>query len=232
MKLLSLTLAAIPFLLTSSAFVRNPDGSVSASGLRLSKESLDLIAEYETGGRIYYERRLQKATWPGGASGVTVGMGYDLGYNTRAQIAEDWKHLPAQYVSQMQSVAGVKGAAARLALARCTGVTVSWPQAVEVFERSTVPRFSRDTLTAFPGLDRQHPHGQGALVSLVFNRGSSLTGERRSEMRDIRTSTSTNRFNQVPSALRRMKRIWLGKGLDGLLRRREAEARLVERGLQ
>ena len=32
----------------------------------------------------------------------------------------------------------------------------------------------------------------------------------------------------IAKELRKMKRIWQGKGLDGLLTRREAEAKLVE----
>jgi GH24 family phage-related lysozyme (muramidase) len=40
--------------------------------------------------------------------------------------------------------------------------------------------------------------------------------------------TVTPALQEVADQLRRMKRLWVGKGLDGLLRRREAEALMVE----
>lgn len=37
------------------------------------------------------------------------------------------------------------------------------------------------------------------------------------------------RLHAIADQLRRMKRLWVGKGVDGLLTRREAEAQLMER---
>ena len=48
-----------------------------------SKESIEKIIEWEIGDRAYYNKYLSHFTWPGGASGVTVGFGYDLGYTRR-----------------------------------------------------------------------------------------------------------------------------------------------------
>ena len=59
----------------------------------ISKEAYDLIVQYECGGQVYYTSRLSNPTWPGGASGVTIGIGYDLGYNAVDQIRKDWAHL-------------------------------------------------------------------------------------------------------------------------------------------
>ena len=73
---------------------------------------------------------------------------------------------------------------------------------------------------------------QGALVSLVYNRGTRMadspgTDDRR-EMRAIRDLVAEGLVVGIPEQLRSMQRLWIGKGLDGLIRRREAEAQLVD----
>jgi len=61
----------------------------------------------------------------------------------------------------------------------------------------------------------------------VFNRGSSVKGSRRAEMARIRELVPTKNYLVIAEEIRKMKRIWAGKGLDGLLRRRDKEADLV-----
>jgi hypothetical protein len=74
----------------------------------------------------------------------------------------------------------------------------------------------------------------GMLVSLVYNRGTSMIDSRnspgnRKEMRDIQAAVAAGRFAEVPAALRSMKRLW--PNLKGLRDRREHEALLFEQGL-
>ena len=74
----------------------------------------------------------------------------------------------------------------------------------------------------------------GVLVSLVYNRGTSMTDPAnlpgfRQEMRDIRDAVAAGRFTEIPAALRAMKRLW-PEG-NGLRDRREREAKLFEEGL-
>ncbi len=80
----------------------------------------------------------------------------------------------------------------------------------------------------FPGIAELPPDAQGALVSLVFNRGTSMEGDRRAEMRAIRDAVPSSDLQEIADQLRSMKRLWINKGLDGLLRRREEEAKLIE----
>ncbi len=47
-------------------------------------------------------------------------------------------------------------------------------------------------------------------------------------MRAIRNAVASGDLGKIANQLRAMKRLWLGKNLDGLLARREAEAKLVE----
>jgi GH24 family phage-related lysozyme (muramidase) len=52
------------------------------------------------------------------------------------------------------------------------------------------------------------------------------------EMRTIRDAVKVGDLVTIVKQLRYMKRLWIGKGLDGLLRRRDAEAALVESCIQ
>ena len=47
-------------------------------------------------------------------------------------------------------------------------------------------------------------------------------------MRAIKDLIPEKDYAGIASQLRSMKRLWQGKGLDGLITRREAEAKLVE----
>jgi len=58
--------------------------------------------------------------WPGGASGVTIGRGYDMGQRTRLQVASELVHAgmsdeDARFLSE---AAGLRGEAARRFIAR------------------------------------------------------------------------------------------------------------------
>lgn len=203
--------------------------SIPAGPLRISPEGKSLIVEFETGGKGYYQKCLAKPSWPGGASGVTVGIGYDVGYNTAAQVKADWKALPESHRNALASAAGVKGVAAKSRASALKWIVVPWETAETVFVSNTMPRFGSMTSTAFQGITNKHGHVQGSLLSIVFNRGSSMAGDSRREMRAIRSYVAAGNVRAVPGQIRSMKRLWVGKGLDGLLRRREAEARLVER---
>jgi GH24 family phage-related lysozyme (muramidase) len=100
--------------------------------------------------------------------------------------------------------------------------------ALAVFTNKTVPAYVAQTRAAFPGFDDLPIDAQGALVSLVFNRGASMKGDRRKEMRAIRDAVPSGNLPEIARQLRAMKRLWVGQGLDGLLRRRDAEADMVE----
>lgn len=204
---------------------------INAGPLRISPEAKALIVEFETGGQAYYTSRLQRPTWPGGASGVTVGIGYDVGYNTRAAVISDWKALPEGSRNALASAAGVKGVAAKPRASALKWIIVPWKDAEDLFVTNTMPRFGTMTAGAFPGVTAAHGHVQGSLLSIVFNRGASMSGSSRSEMRNIRGHVAAGRITAIPHEIRSMKRLWFGKGLPGLLRRRDAEARLIESSL-
>jgi GH24 family phage-related lysozyme (muramidase) len=207
-----------------------PTPAVAVTGAGVSDKAFKLILDYEVGGgEGYYNKALKRPCYPGGASGVTIGVGYDLGYNTLDQFISDWKDLiTADQFDRLKAHLGKTSSTAKSAISSVKDIEIPWTAALNVFKKSTLPRFIKETLRAFPGADKLHPDAFGALVSLVFNRGASVTGNSRIEMFNIRNLISSKDYSAIAKQIRDMKRLWVGKGLDGLLKRRDEEASLVE----
>jgi GH24 family phage-related lysozyme (muramidase) len=196
-----------------------------------SKQALDLIFEYEVGGgKSYYDKYLSRPTWPGGASGLTLAIGVDCGYYTPTELEKIFHFLPKEQLEVIKGASGKKGQAGReyTKAIQKHNIKVTWEQALEIFEALTWPKFAKLAEKSFPGLDQLCDNAYGAIVSLVFNRGSAMQGDSRLEMRNIRNLVPKKDYKGIAKELRKMKRIWKGKGLDGLLARRDAEADLVE----
>lgn len=178
----------------------------------------------------------QPSEWPGESSGITIGFGYDLGYQDN--FASDWKGiLSDEAIRSLSSALGLQGERAAQVAARFRGINVTREQALKVFFNVTLPQEEAKTVKAFPGLDKMPDAVRGALVSLVFNRGTGMDGDRRREMRAIRELVASAGLGAIglegslagiAENLRSMKRLWVGKGVDGLITRRESEAALVE----
>jgi GH24 family phage-related lysozyme (muramidase) len=176
-----------------------------------------------------FEGLNQPSEWPGGDSGVTIGIGYDLGYVTIDQFEFDWgPYFTADQLNRLREAVGKRGIAARNRAPRFADIRIKRKDAETVFIERSLPMYALKTEMAFPGITELPQDAQGALVSLVFNRGTSMEGDRRSEMRAIRDAVPRGDLQEIADQLRCMKRLWVNKGLDGLLRRREEEARLVE----
>ena len=197
----------------------------------VSQNGHQLVLEFEVAGQKGYESKFKSPCWPAGESGITIGVGYDLGYNTEAQVTNSWRaHVLASDLQRLLSTVGLKGRAAKDRLADVKDIVLPFDAAVSVYRDTTVPSFARQTLAAFPGAQELHPDAFSALFSLVYNRGPSMSGSRRSEMRNIREAIAAHRFQAVPHEIRAMKRLW-GPELSGLWKRRDAEALLFEQGL-
>ena len=201
----------------------------------ISDRAIQLIIAFEITSEALYDRLYQRPTWPKGKSGVTIGIGYDLGYVQAAQVGRDWTaSLGAPAVRTLSLVCGLTGEAAHQALQKVTAVDVPFAAASAVFEQTSVPRTTAETAGALPGSDALSPDCLGALVSLVYNRGPSFSadGDRYTEMRAIKADVMQKNFTDIPAQLRSMKRLWEGDpNAVGLLRRRELEALLFEQGL-
>jgi len=205
--------------------------------MMISDKAFNLIVQEETVGRAYYERTEIQPDWPGGSSGVTIGIGYDVGYCTPDQLAADWNGiLPASMISELEDVAGVKGSPAHSHAQQLHGiVSVPWDAAIKVFSNVDVPRWTTSVLSALPNARLLSGDSLGALVSLAFNRGASfnLRGDRYREMRAIRDHMMGKNYTAIPTEIRLMKRLWPLGTADhvDLTNRREHEALLFEQGL-
>lgn len=196
-----------------------------------SKNTLNLLLKYEVGGgKSYYEKYLSKFTWPGGASGPTIAIGIDCAYYTKEELADIFSFLDFNQVKLIQGASGKTGLNGKeyTKILRQANIQVDWDKAAEIFEKFTWPKFSKLAEKTFPGLVDLHPDAYGAIVSLVFNRGTSLSGEKRKEMLNIKNLVPKKDYKKIAKEFRNMKRIWEGRGLDGLLERREAEAKLID----
>ena len=203
--------------------------------MRISAEAFNLIVSEEVTSEAHYEAKLRHTEWPRGESGVTIGIGYDLGQTDRDKIAQDWRgRVPDAMLSSMLSASGVTGTPANsLANSLSGSIDIPWDVAIAVHRECVVPRWEAIVERALPNADRLSPDCFGALVSLTFNRGASFgkDGDRYREMRAIKAHIAAGEFSKIPAEIRAMKRLWEGKGLPGLLKRRDAEAALFERGL-
>jgi hypothetical protein len=201
--------------------------------LKSSQAAIDLIVAEEVSSQAIYQKLYQHPEWPGGASGVTIGIGYDCGYSTAATIEADWgDKLPANMVAALQAVAGISGSPASSHAHALRGiVTVPWDAAMAVFEQRDMPKWEGIVAKALPNTDRLSPDSFGALVSLSYNRGASFSnlGDRYREMRAIHDDMAKLNFANIPAQFESMKRLW--PNVVGLRNRRDHEAALFQKGL-
>jgi len=195
--------------------------------MNLSQRGIEAIIRWETGGESYYDPQPE---WPGDSSGVTIGIGWDLGMTPATETARAWApHLPASTLAALVGVSGRHGEAAQTVLPYVRHLSIPWAAALAVFEAVTLPTWYLRTLRIYPQAEGLPGDCTAALVSLVFNRGPSLPGDRRREMANIQALLKTGNFKEIPNQFREMVRLWPNS--KGLRRRREEEADLFESGL-
>jgi hypothetical protein len=197
---------------------------------RLSKDAIDLMIAFEVGDRAAYERRFARPGWPSIQSGVVIGIGYDLGYVSAEQFDFDWHaRIPPSDIANLKTVIGIRGIPAKDHAERLADITIPYEAALGEFKATTLRAYASTMEAAFPNAPELPPDSYGALVSLVFNRGAGMAGESRREMRAIRDLMQAKTYTAIPEQLRAMKR--LSPEVDGLRKRRDAEATLFEKGL-
>jgi GH24 family phage-related lysozyme (muramidase) len=84
--------------------------------------------------------------------------------------------------------------------------------------------------TIYPTLETLPPARRTALISLVFNRGDALEGDRRREMKRIRDLLAGGELDGVAEELEAMTRIWDPVKEHGVIERRRREATLWRLG--
>lgn len=198
------------------------------SKLSFTRDGIQKIIDFEIGSRAYYDSKLQHPTWPGGDSGVTIGIGYDLGYHSEDVFKKDWKcYLSRRDLRKLSRAIGKKKTTAKRYISRVAGIKIPYAAAYEVFTKTSIPVYAKKTQRTFPGIELLTPNTQTALLSIVYNRGTSVRGERRSEMLAIQSLVKTQDYEGIAIQIEKMKRLWRNRGLDGLIRRRDVEAAMV-----
>lgn len=209
----------------------------------LDTNGVAYIAKEETGGLSYYELVTRWPHYPGHSSGITIGVGYDLRFNSENDFKESWGgHLPNSHIEELLTDIGKKGSKSRTQDLKRMGIEIPFKAAWPVFIELTLPRFYSNTESIYPSLSRLPDLCRSVLVSIVFNRGNSLSGSRRREMKEIQNildeadneNLSKEQVKQVLNGVEdqilSMKRLWAPG--SGLIKRRQAEANLWRSGLR
>lgn len=212
----------------------------------VSENALKLILDFEVGGgETYYNKKAKFPIWPGGASGITIGIGVDLGHIKKvdfdAQISPYYEDTQIDRLVACIGITGKPGSSESETKMKALANTVSdcelsFEHAMEIHENFTIPLYYERTRKTFKGFDSLPADVQGAIVSLVFNRGTKLDGPKRTHMAKIATlvdqfskSKDSALLKEIADTFVDMAEIWRGeKSYEGLKRRRIAEAGLVQ----
>jgi len=205
--------------------------------LTLSKQAINqAILAFEVGYDklsefSYYNKKLTKPTvpaWQTTDSGVTIGIGFDCGYNTPTEIKNSWSSiLPEHQVNSLVKCSGKKRKEAFDLLATVNDIVVPIEDALRVFYNTTIYKFGKEALKVYPNLPNIHPVEQSVIVGLVFNRGNDIdaTKDRRKEMRQLVAAIKNDNDAETAQIIRNMKRLWAD--VKGLRIRRDVEADLI-----
>lgn len=202
--------------------------------MRISEAAFDLVVREEDSDAQYYEKFYEGFSWPKGASGPTVAIGYDLGYVTRPEMANAFSGIVSDAtISAMLPACGLRGpAAAAFVKAHAHDIAITWDQAISEFKSVEVPKWEMAVVKALPNTDLLAPDSFGALFSLCYNRGTGGFRDpspRDHEMRQIYQAMTDKAFSKIPMFFLSMRRLW-PYGSD-LWHRRSHEAALFMQGL-
>src|ERR1700680_3054597 len=111
--------------------------------LIISDAAFNLIVTEEDSSAAYYAKHYTHFEWPQGASGPTIGIGYDCGYVTAAEARADWTGIVEQgTIDGIVHACGLKGASAQAFVHAHRGsVTITWDQAIAEFRHREVPKW-------------------------------------------------------------------------------------------
>lgn len=208
------------------------------STTKISEKAQNLIVACEVSSADAYKRLYQGPVWPKGKSGVTVGVGYDIGYATKKAFRNDWAgYISDDLIERLILACGKVGKNAHELIldGNLSNISIQWKAALDQYVKVMQPRYVGLTERALPNFQNLGLNARGALVSLVYNRGASFDipaasdkNGRYKEMRMIKKLMAWQQFSQIPGEIRAMSRLWDPKVLPGLHKRREAEAALFE----
>jgi hypothetical protein len=183
------------------------------------------IVGFEVGSIRYYNRFLTTPLNPlNDASGLTIGIGYDLGHVTEETFRRDWQgFIPSGDIERLAPATGLRGDNAKRMHRSVVGVSIPFEVAMRQFMKVTLPIWIMKAYELWPNFDSLNNNQKTALVSLTFNRGTALQGHSRVEMREVRDLLMRGNIRPVAGLIKAMAR---RSGLKGVQARRVAEAEL------
>lgn len=196
----------------------------------ITAAGMTFIAREEVSDGMTYRQRFQRPCLPPFPSGVTIGIGYDCRFVGRAQLEADWQGvLSPQAIALLEPALGIPGS--QFLRDRAAAVTITLGDAMRVFAARSLPKYFDLTRRIYPAVADHTLNAaqRTALVSLVYNRGAALGGDRRREMRTIQALLLNGRLDDVPAQFESMTRLWQNVA-KGLVKRRRAEAMLWQSG--
>lgn len=206
---------------------------INSKKLPISFASIEEIISDEDSSENYYNKVYERPEWPGGASGVTIALGYDLGYANKDKIIKDFKNkISNEMLNVLLSISGITGIAAHDAMIRTRNeILIPWGIALEIFLDNDMPNWIATVQKVLLNTNLLSPDCLGVLVSIAYNRGASFhaAGDRYKEMRAISTDMFMKNFKDIPNQIRSMARLW--PSTNGVHSRRLREANLFEKGL-
>ncbi len=228
---------------TDATAPETPDDGFSSSKSRF-------IAAWEVAGgdeKAIRSRYNPLPHWPKGYSGLTVGMGYDLKYQTQEGFKKDWGgHLTPEQLDKLDDyVPSItakgkkvppKKKANKAAVVATKDIDIQYKAAVKVYEDVTIPKFEAKVEKIFPGYGQMDPYSQAVILSVVYNRGDSMGKKkslRRKHFMQIREAVVKKDVKAIAAAVRAMKVEHTNKAnKKGLHNRRDGEANYLEQNYQ
>jgi peptidoglycan hydrolase-like protein with peptidoglycan-binding domain len=193
----------------------------------LTAPGITFIGLEEVSSAAEYRTRYKSPVWPSAQSGITIGIGYDLRFANAEKLNADWGAvLSPDLIARLAAVSGQAGS--KELLGKVRNIEIPLLIAAKVFVQHSIPNYIAQTRIIYPQVDRLTPQQVTALVSLVYNRGTSLDGDSRLEMKNIQDLLAGGKLDQVPEQFESMTRLW--PGLPGLIDRRRREAALWRDG--
>jgi hypothetical protein len=200
----------------------------AGASMIVTYSSLDALIQAEVSSEKIYNQKYQSPIWAGGDSGVTIGIGYDCGYCSKQTFTKDWQnYLSEKAITALKASCGIKGIKCKSLLPSLQSIKIPYNIAVQVLYATTIPACARDARKIYPGIEKLPPDIQGAILSLIYNRGPLINNsDRRKEMKALAPLIAKG--DGIAKQLRSMKRLWDPRKQKGLIDRREYEAQLVE----
>ncbi len=238
------TFKALTTLLNNNLVEYNKTGSIEENGEfnkqefsedGLSTEMGDFILGFEITNESVYEENYKSPQVPGVESGITIGVGYDLKYNDVMELA---KYIGEDNCLRLRDAQRSleAGESKESVLSSIKDIEISFATAKEIFKNEMLPKYVSMTKEWLgeEHFDKLPGYCKTAIVSLVFNRGTSEKGRFREEMSLIRKAIQKGDLHVVSDFIKRMNITMASQwaGYAGLFTRREQEADLFALGAE